>query len=140
MDLLCAMALSWAIKLTDYTREMAEAGRGLKCPVIHQVSHEFLVDSACSGRECKVVGWYPGEGNNIFIDQRLDTDSLDTLSLLVHELVHWLQWKTGKLDEGVCEAWVSAEREAYGAQRSFFVFHGLHVPVGVVLHTTHCKK
>ena len=79
--------------------------------------------------------------STIFLDERLDPqDSLYAASVVVHEMVHYLQYRArgekGFID---CESTVQLEREAYQAQRDFLLRYGVYQPVGVSMHRVGCE-
>lgn len=84
-------------------------------PDILLVSHHELAQRLC-GRPCPVHAYFdPNQG--ILIDDRMDlAGDVNARSVLVHELVHYLQWrKTGRGPKD-CFDWLQREREAYIAQ------------------------
>ncbi len=92
MDELFAILMSWAVTLSGYSRPATQAE-------IVMVPHSYLVAAACGGRECNVLGWYP-PGRKIFLDERLDpANSLYASSIVVHEMVHFLQQQSGRFEE-----------------------------------------
>jgi hypothetical protein len=130
---LYAILLSWAITLSGYS---APANQ----PEIAMAPHSYLVDAACAGRECKVLGWFP-PGETIYLDNRLDPmESVYASSILVHELVHFLQQQSGRLEAKYsCETALAMEREAYGVQREFLLRYGVYHPVGASMHAVGCE-
>jgi hypothetical protein len=87
---LLSVLLSWTVNLSSYSH-LGEA------PEILFKPHVFFVDIACNGNEkCDAVAWYDNNGT-IFLDARLEgnTDAF-TRSVIVHELVHYLQDISGK--------------------------------------------
>jgi hypothetical protein len=99
-------------------------------PEIHKVSQERLQALACTGR-CGVLGTYrPGEG--IYLDERLKPETnLFHRSVLLHELVHYLQDLNNELgDMRPCERWYHREQEAYAIQKTYLVLVGSPVRVG----------
>ena len=108
-------------------------------PEVRFETHRFFVDNACGGRDdCRVIGWYD-DRKIIHIDDKVR--SLDTLfnrSLVVHELVHYLQHVSGRYTDSGCERYVQREREAYAAQQQFFIAYGA-MP-GIQTHYFSCKK
>jgi len=128
---LCLLLLSWISHLSDYEK-------GATCPELRSVQHEWLEAEACSGRECKVLGFYPGEGDVVYLDDRLDLQNdLVHSSIALHEIVHWLQGKAGAL-LGDCTAAIAAEREAYHIQQSYLIAYGRYQPTGTVLPMLRC--
>ena len=130
---MCAVLLSWVLHLSEYPRVDG-------CPEMVSVSHAWLEEHACYGQSCKVLGWFPGSGNTIYLDEDLDLENnIVHASIAVHELVHWVQGVEGTLTD-TCESSVAAEREAYRIQRSFLEQYGSFHPVGSVLPTLRCEE
>jgi hypothetical protein len=128
-----AVMLSWAVTLSGY-------GPPAEQPKITQVEHAELVQRACGGRECKVLGWYP-PGGTIYLDRRLDPeDSLFASSIVVHEMVHYLQEASGKFaHDDPCKTALLREREAYAVQKEFLVRYGVFQQVGLAMHGAGCE-
>lgn len=130
---LYATLLSWAVTLSG-------AAAPARPPRVLRVSHAFLVEQACGGRECKVLGWFrPGEA--IYLDERLDPlNNLLAASIVVHEMVHYLQYLSmrGTPDYSCAQA-LDLERRAYGVQRDFIAAYGVYHPVGASLHQVGCE-
>lgn len=134
MNELYAILLSWAVTLSGYPMPEQPAE-------IVKVSHAYLVNHACNGRECKVMGWFP-PGQTIYVDDRLNPkDSLLAASIVVHEMVHHLQHEAGRVDpeKWSCENAIELEREAYSVQREFLLRYGVYQPVGVSMHRVGCE-
>lgn len=86
---LLAVLLSWTVNLSSYPHPEV-------VPELSYKPHQFFVDAACAGNEkCKAVAWYNNK-NTIFLDDRIkgNTDA-NTRSVVVHELVHYLQDLSG---------------------------------------------
>ena len=109
--------LRWAAHLSGY----AEA----EVPPVRLQPHAFFVANACTGSSrCRVLGWYADRGV-VHVDERLASmDTLFARSLLVHELVHYLQHKSGRFVPERCESFVEREREAYAVQQRYFMAYG----------------
>jgi hypothetical protein len=131
---LCAILLSWVFTLSDYEPIESE------CPAMEMVEHSWLEAQACNGRSCKVLGWYPGEGEVVYLDNRMDLENnIFHTSVALHELVHWLQGKKGALLAN-CESSIEAEREAYFIQSQFLTEYGTYYPVGSVVPMLRCTE
>lgn len=134
MHELYAILMSWAVTLSGLPppNEM---------PEIVQVSHIYLVKTACSGHECKVMGWFP-PGNTIYLDQRLNPqENLLASSIVVHEMVHYLQHQgTTRNQPFDCVSTISLERKAYAVQREYLLRYGVYQPVGVSMHNVGCSE
>jgi hypothetical protein len=133
MDELLAILMSWAATLSGYSRPVT-------APEIVMVPHTYLVAEACGGHECRVLGWYP-PGPRIFLDDRLDpVTSLYASSIVVHELVHFLQQQSGRFEEDhSCDSAIQREREAYAVQREFLLRSGAYQPIGASMHSVGCE-
>ena len=129
-DLLAAL-FSWAVTLSGYP--MPD-----QAPLLIEVNHQWLVDNACNGYECKVMGWFP-PGNAIYIDERLDPENkMLHASIIVHEYVHYLQHVYASTEFTNCENAIRLERQAYYVQQEFLVRNGIYQPVGASMHKVGC--
>jgi hypothetical protein len=138
---LYASLFSWAITLSGYPAP-AEP------PTVVLQPHAYFVEHACHDQECKVLGWYAG-GKNVYVDETLDVEgSLFASSIVVHEMVHYLQG-VARGDDALkggaaftvtpsCEQSVSWEREAYAVQREYIMRYGAYLPVGTAMMDVHC--
>lgn len=106
---LVAKLLAAVASLTDYAVPADP-------PAIALVPHARLELMAC-GQPCRVYGWFP-PGETIYLDQRLDLrHDPGAQSILLHELVHYVQQKSGTFPaEGDCRSWLAREWEAYDVQ------------------------
>ena len=142
MSDLYATLLSWAVTLSGYPAPAVP-------PVVVAKPHAFFVDNACNHRECKVLGWYAG-GRNLYIDEALDPeDSLFASSIVVHEMVHYLQ-AVARGDSALaggaafsavpsCQQIVRWEFEAYAVQREYITRYGSALTVGSAMREAHCE-
>ncbi|HUN93094.1 MAG TPA: hypothetical protein VMU33_13645 [Burkholderiaceae bacterium] len=132
MDELFASLMGWAVSLSGYATPAT-------LPDIAAVPHATLEAAACAGRHCKVLGWFP-PGQRIYIDDRLDPrQSLYASSIVVHEMVHYLQQQSGRYAAPyTCDQAMAMEREAYAAQQEYLVRYGVYEPVGISMHNAGC--
>jgi hypothetical protein len=141
MNELYATLLSWAVTLSGYPTPAQP-------PEVVRAPHSFFVDNACNHKECKVLGWYAG-GRKLYVDDSLDLqDSLFADSIVVHEMVHYLQGVArgdDTLKDGVafsetpsCKQLVHWEFEAYAVQREYILRYGTYLPVGSAMLDAHC--
>lgn len=110
---LLAVLLSWTVSLSSYPHPGV-------APEIQFKPHQFFVDTACNGyKKCDALAWYDDE-KIIYLDERLhgNTDAY-TRSVVVHELVHYLQDLSGEYKEMDCKLHAKREREAYSVQRQY---------------------
>ncbi len=107
--------LSWTVHLSP-TYSLPETP-----PNLIYEPHEYFVENSCNGveKKCDVLGWYDNSGT-IHIDDRLKgNEDPYTRSLIVHEMVHYLQDISGNFDKESCDDHVFKEREAYSIQRLY---------------------
>ena len=133
MDELYAVLLSWAVTLSGHPMPDHK-------PTVKMVPHSYIQQVACNGRECKVMGWFP-PGDTIYLDDRLDpAQSLLASSVVVHEMVHYLQHLSGANPAPYsCKASLAMEQEAYSVQRDYLLAYGVYQPVGVSMHEVGCE-
>lgn len=86
----------------------------------------WLRAQVCAGTTpCNVHGLYLDHGDVIYLDQRLQgSTSAIARSVVLHELVHYLQDRAGQHD-GSCAQRQAREREAYGLQQRYLQQQGL---------------
>ncbi len=107
-------------------------------PVIKRLPADALNRMACKG-SCGVLGNYAG-GREIYLDSRLapETNLFDR-SVLLHEMVHYLQNLQGESPIGAreaagdaekCRLWYTREREAYRIQESYLIMVSSPVRAG----------
>ena len=73
--------------------------------------------------ESDVAALYDNRNNQIYVAANIDLHSAHGNSVLVHELVHFLQFAHGKNEEAAC---ISAlEDDAYRIQAAYMKAHGL---------------
>jgi hypothetical protein len=84
-----------------------------KAPTIRLVDRAVLQAIACNGANCPVRGYQ--RGADVFVDASLNfADPLDA-AVLLHELVHFLQFaRAGPAQD--CHEWQRRERQAYLVQ------------------------
>jgi hypothetical protein len=93
-------------------------------PKVHRVAHEKIEELAC-GKKCPALGAYRS-GEGIYLDEVLAPETnVFARSVLLHELVHYVQDVSNKLaDGGSCDRWYRSEKEAYGIQEKFLALVG----------------
>jgi hypothetical protein len=93
-------------------------------PRVSKVSRAEIESTVCSG-PCAVKAWHLPEAG-IFIDDSLTPETdLVHRSILLHELVHFLQEVNGEgasMDQ--CSRWLHREREAYWLQNQYLALIG----------------
>jgi hypothetical protein len=109
--------LDTVVRMSDYRRPDV-------MPRVSKVSRAEIERTICSG-PCPVKAWHLPEAG-IFIDDKLTPETdLVHRSILLHELVHYLQDVNGEgasMDE--CGRWLQREREAYWLQNQYLALVG----------------
>lgn len=140
-----AALMTWAIQLSGYA--LPE-----RLPDIEFVPHSFFVEHYCEGQEpCRITGWYPGiigtmhangvVPDTIYLDYELAQDNdIMASSIIVHELVHYLQDKAGAFNSAdTCMQHLNEEREAYEVQRKYLQKFNIYHAVGLYLTFQRCE-
>jgi hypothetical protein len=79
-------------------------------PTIRLVDRATLQMIACAGHNCPVRGFQ--RGSDVFIDAALDFADPRDAGVLLHEIVHFLQFaRDGPAHD--CHEWLRRERQAY---------------------------
>jgi len=107
-----AALLSWAVQLTSYPAPAVP-------PQISYVPALVLTEAACAGTHCGALAWYDDNGHILIDDRYRNRDTPFLRSLLVHEMVHYLQDISGHFHADDCADYHRREREAYAIQREF---------------------
>lgn len=107
-------------------------------PEIIYLPTEELNQLSCKGA-CSVLGHYAG-GRQIYLDARLKPmTNLFDRSVLLHEMVHYLQSLEGNHhvgpadagdDAAKCRLWYKREREAYAIQEAYLIMVASPVRAG----------
>ena len=94
-------------------------------PEVHLVSQSWIQEEVCV-KACRVPAFYdPARG--VFIDEKLDLkDDSFSRSILLHELVHHFQARSGRFETlpGECERRNAEEMEAYMIQNKYLAYVG----------------
>ncbi len=99
-------------------------------PAIAIVPHAYIEELACD-KPCVALGVYP-DGNVIYIDDALQTGTnVCARSVLLHELVHYLQDRDGRfLNLDPVTRSYAREHEAYSLQKAYLSQFGRKVAFG----------
>jgi len=101
-----------------------------QAPAVALVPHAQLEQLAC-GEPCQALGVYPDK-NVVYIDDSLQIETnVCARSVLLHELVHYLQNRNGKFVNMPPEIRQHfREHEAYAVQQAYLAENGRHVAFG----------
>jgi hypothetical protein len=99
-------------------------------PTVHRVPHERIEELNCGGDKCAALAVYRS-GEGIYIDDALKPEtSIFARSVLLHELVHYLQDVSNELASAEpCDRWYRREQEAYAIQKQFLIIVGSQLRV-----------
>lgn len=93
-------------------------------PVIEQLEPHVLQQKAC-GKPCRVLAWF-GQDAVIYLDNRVKPlRNLVARSILLHELVHHVQYVVSGNSAQSCSDWLQRERDAYKVQAAWLVERGI---------------
>jgi hypothetical protein len=126
--------------LLESLNQLSKYPKPARLPAVLRVSRDRLEAIGCAGKKpCGVLAIYRPEAG-IYLDERLDPEAnLFDRSVLLHELVHYLQDLHGeRSDMRPCERWYYREVEAYAIQKQFLMLVGSPVRVGYSASRSTC--
>ncbi len=131
--------------LLDVLPSLSRYARPAEPPRLVYLPTAKIRAQACSV-PCPVLAYYAG-GRDIFLDQSLNPlVSLFDRSILLHEMVHYLQAQqedeTNAMDGATgrarCRLWYAREYEAYAVQQSFLILVHSRANAGKVPGRSNC--
>jgi len=107
---------------------MAVPDSNLAQPQVKFLSQSQMEAKACESRSCKVEGWFAHADQTIYLHDQLDVRrDLHARSILLHELVHYVQHKQNGIKKAnECLSWKARETQAYRIQYKWLYEN--HVP------------
>jgi hypothetical protein len=120
MTELIAALLTWAVANSGYQMPAHP-------PTIAYRDQRFFAAEACpdSAVHCTTRGFYTDGSDTIVLHEtHRDLGDVRARAILVHEIVHFLQDRSGKFGEKTCESWVAREHQAYRLQLLYMVHEG----------------
>jgi hypothetical protein len=126
--------------LLESLNQLSKYPKPARLPAVLRVSRDTLEAVGCAGKKpCGVLAIYRPEAG-IYLDERLDPETnLFDRSVLLHELVHYLQDLHGERgDMRPCDRWYHREVEAYAIQKQFLMLVGSPVRVGYSASQSTC--
>ena len=120
MTELLAALLSWVVANSGY--EMPAHP-----PRIEYRDQSFFATQACpdSAVHCTTRGFYTDGSDTIVLQEaRRDLSDVRARAILVHEIVHFLQDRSGQFGGKTCTSWVDREHQAYRLQLLYMVHEG----------------
>ena len=120
--------------------QISKYHRLVALPEIIRVPHERIEEIVCRAKCAALAVYRPGEG--IYLDDSLKPEtSLFDRSILLHELVHYVQEMSGEhADMKPCLRWYQREQEAYAIQKIFLGMTGSPTRVGYSAHKSTCDE
>lgn len=105
-----------AVSLLEQAKKFMKFTGEVDMPTIVSSSQHDLKQMYCPGRDCSVSAMY--DSGTIYLDKDIDYNNLIDKSIILHELVHHVQWtKYGSTLD--CQRWFTNEREAYKIQAKY---------------------
>lgn len=108
-----------ALELIRVAADIGDFPEVTLLPPMRSATHQELEDRVCKKRCAIKAAYFPEEG--ILLDESLELDrsALDR-SIVLHELVHYLQERSGRYaDLTPCKRWYAREDEAYWVQQVY---------------------
>lgn len=101
------------------------------CPVIAFKSLYQLQHIGCDGAECPIQAFYDREAKAIYLLDDLEMDDSFHKSILLHELVHYVQDINAKWEEGSteCQSGLRRELNAFQVQEKYLLSQNIRIPV-----------
>lgn len=119
---LVANLLAWICATTGYPVPATQ-------PTVEFVRPQVIRERMCEGKECSVGAMYL-RGELIYMDRRLKPHwNVYDAAVLLHELVHYVQEKSGGFGAHDCKTWLVQERQAYTLQAAWLRERRLHYPL-----------
>ena len=118
--------------------QISKYHRPVALPEVIRVPHERIEAMVCKAKCGALAAYRPGEG--IYLDERLKPETkLFDRSILLHELVHYLQDMSDELGNmRPCQRWYQREQEAYAIQKVFLFMTASPTRVGYSAQKSTC--
>lgn len=96
-------------------------------PEVYLSSRDQIVKAFCDNdKPCNVAAVTDNKSGIIYLDTKLELNSIHNVSILYHELVHFIQIKNNMFSSlSECHKWAAAEMHAYKAQSDWLIYHGM---------------
>ena len=118
--------------------QLSKYHRLVAVPEVIRVPHARIEEMVCKAKCAALAAYRPGEG--IYLDDNLKPETdLFARSILLHELVHYVQDMNGEHEDmRPCMRWYQREQEAYAIQKVFLGMSGSPTRVGYSAHKSTC--
>lgn len=131
MDTLCSALLAF---LADSGLVAAPP----PCPSLLVIEPPRLAALACDGPCPGVLAWYEAGAHRVYLAAGFDPDEPLHESVLLHELVHYVQDLRGGFGDEGCRAGLLREVEAFRWQERWLARQGAWQPVSMALMNYGC--
>lgn len=118
MKELCLELLLLAAQYAEYTPPNY-------CPEINLVPAAEIRRYICPDRECPTAGLYIYDQDRLLIQTGRNLSDIPMRSVILHELVHFLQDLAGETRDRGCDATLLRERVAFWAQEQYLRKNGI---------------
>lgn len=101
-----------------------------RLPNIYKMEQKELARLLCNGMNCAAFAYFDRRTKDIYIDSRLKvTENMAAQSFVIHEIIHYLQFRNGKMDKRKmrCFDRMNLEKEAYDVQNRFLAKNGYDI-------------
>lgn len=115
---LCLTLLAFAAQHAGYAPPST-------CPTVQQLPLSALREMLCPEQDCPVSGLYVFGENRLLLAQDHNPKHLYPRSVIVHELVHYLQDLNGEDRDKSCRASMLRERVAFFVQEKYMRSQGM---------------
>jgi hypothetical protein len=122
---------------SDAKSLMNMKGIGSK-PLILKKSVSELQREFCNSGKCSIVALYHSKYNQIWIREDFEsTDDMYYKSILLHEIIHWIQYSNHLYEDEIkdCQLWLKREYQAYQLQGKWLFDNNsvtsVSVPIGL---------
>ena len=122
MNDLISILLSWTIAQSGYPAP-------IDAPSVEFLPPTEFAEQVCpNSAQCTVRGYYADGSEKIILHEELRDlkKNRRARAMLVHEIVHYLQDRSGRWGEKTCQIWIEREREAYRIQLFYLASQGVH--------------
>lgn len=133
MNQLCLSLLAIAAQLGGYNLPT-------DCPQIVPITQAELQSQVCPGRNCPVMGVYRYGEEALLIDKANDLQDHYARSVIVHELIHFLQDRNKETSDDSCKAQLTRESVAFWVQEQFLKRNGIRRSLRHNLNLYRCRK
>lgn len=114
------------LAIPDDSNQLVENDKALTVEVVSKtelvsIAFEGEVPAGFNYESSTTIGLYNHKNNTIYLNDNVDMDTIFGKSVLLHEVVHYLQYQNGVYDTAQCVA--ENEKLAYEIQNRYLTEH-----------------